>query len=71
MTEMHSSDGETIPFCEVLYPKGNVEQWMLEVERVMSESVKDTIKRALDDYFVTERTDWVLSWAGQVRYLKI
>jgi L-ribulose-5-phosphate 3-epimerase UlaE len=47
---MFSGDGEMVPFCEVLYPTGNVEDWLLEVERVMRLSIKKIIEDSLKDY---------------------
>ena len=39
-----------VPFCETLYPTGNVEDWLLEVERVMRDSLRKTIGDALANY---------------------
>ena len=39
-----------VPFCETLYPTGNVEDWLLEVERVMRDSLKEIIGDSLVDY---------------------
>ena len=39
-----------VPFCEELYPTGNVEDWLLEVERVMRSSLKAIIRDSLVDY---------------------
>ena len=50
ITKMYSGEGEDVPFCETLYPKGNVEDWLLEVERVMRASLKAIIEEALEDY---------------------
>ena len=50
ITKMYSGEGEEVAFKEKLYPKGNVEDWLLEVERVMKESLRLTIKEALDEY---------------------
>ncbi|XP_065194434.1 dynein axonemal heavy chain 1-like [Sycon ciliatum] len=66
ITEMFSSDGEKVPFSEELYPTGNVEDWLLEVERVMRASLNDILRRALEAYPVTPRTEWVLQWPGQI-----
>ena len=44
------ADGEMVPFCEELYPTGNVEDWLLEVERVMRSSLKAIIRDSLVDY---------------------
>jgi len=47
---MFSGDGENVPFCEMLYPWGNVEDWLLELERVMRASFKSIIRDSLQDY---------------------
>ena len=62
---MFSGDGEVVPFCETLYPTGNVEEWLLEVERVMRASLKQIIKDSLKDYqevsymFTLIIVDWI------------
>ena len=50
ITRMYSGEGEDVPLCETLYPTGNVEDWLLEVERVMQDSLKSIIAEALEDY---------------------
>jgi dynein heavy chain len=47
---MWSSDGEMVTLKEKLYPKGNVEDWLLELERVMRESLRKTLEEALKVY---------------------
>ena len=47
---LYLADGEMVPFCEELYPTGNVEDWLLEVERVMKSSLKAIIRDSLVDY---------------------
>ena len=47
---MFSGEGENVPFCQDLYPTGNVEDWLLEVERIMRESLKDILNRSLQVY---------------------
>ncbi|XP_065895241.1 dynein axonemal heavy chain 1-like isoform X2 [Dysidea avara] len=66
ITKMFSAEGEEVPFTESLYPKGNVEDWLLTVENVMRSSLKQIIKDSLDDYVQIPRTEWVLKWPGQV-----
>ena len=39
-----------VPFSETLYPTGDVEYWLLEVERVMRGSLKQIIGDSLVDY---------------------
>ena len=50
ITRMYSGEGEDVPLCETIYPTGNVEDWLLEVERVMRASLKSIIEQALEDY---------------------
>ena len=39
-----------MPFSESLYPTGNVEDWLLEVERVMRQSLLESVRLSVDDY---------------------
>ena len=66
MSEMTSAEGETVKFSEILYPRGNVENWLTDVERVMMASVREFLKISIAAYPDMERTDWVLKWPGQV-----
>lgn len=50
ITKMYSGEGEVVDFRETLYPTGNVEDWMLEIERVMKESLRLVIKESLANY---------------------
>jgi len=47
---MISGEGEKVPFTQRLYPEGNVEDWLLEVERVMRESLRKILSDSLEDY---------------------
>lgn len=47
---MYSGEGEDVAFRETLYPVGNVEDWMGEIERIMKESLRLIIKDSLEDY---------------------
>ena len=47
---MHSMDGESVPFSESLYPTGNVEDWLLEVERVMRQSILESVRQSVVAY---------------------
>ena len=49
---MFSGEGEEVPFKQVMYPRGNVEDWLLEVERVMMESLRQLMDEGLKDYLV-------------------
>ena len=66
---MKSSHGERIPMIERINPTdfhGAVEQWLLEVERVMGETLKEVIRNAMFDYKKKARTQWVQDWPTQV-----
>ena len=60
---MFSSDGEGVPFSEEMYPRGNVEDWLLEVERVMQASLKSILHRAIVAY--EQVGDWCWDVDGQ------
>ncbi|XP_054832932.1 dynein axonemal heavy chain 1 [Eublepharis macularius] len=66
ITHMYSAEGEEVKLFSPIYPTGNVEDWLLEVEKIMKASVRDNIERALKVYPDTPRTTWVLDWPGQV-----
>ena len=63
---MFSAENEDVTFRENIYPTGNVEDWMCEIERVMKESLRQIIRDSLEDYKKVLRTEWVLQWPGQV-----
>ncbi|XP_034961986.1 dynein axonemal heavy chain 1 isoform X2 [Zootoca vivipara] len=66
ITHMYSAEGEEVKLFSPIYPTGNVEDWLLEVERIMRASVRDNIERSIKVYPKTPRTTWVLDWPGQV-----
>lgn len=68
---MFSGEGEMVPFCEVLYPTGNVEDWLLEVERVMRLSLKRIIEESLKDYKEVYMLDCMSLMLIHTQYIKI
>ena len=50
ISKMFSGEGEVVPFSETIYPTGNVEDWLLNVEGLMQRSLKNIIEEALADY---------------------
>jgi hypothetical protein len=54
---MISAEGEKVPFTKTLYPEGNVEDWLLEVENVMRESLRQILSNALEDYITVSLTN--------------
>ncbi|XP_060604387.1 dynein axonemal heavy chain 1-like isoform X2 [Ruditapes philippinarum] len=67
ITRMYSGEGEEVEFRgKKLYPTGNVEDWMLEIENCMKDSLRIIIMESIVDYEKVPRTEWVLKWPGQV-----
>ncbi|NXX96308.1 DYH1 protein, partial [Centropus bengalensis] len=66
ITHMYSAEGEEVKLSIPTYPTENVEDWLLEVEKSMKASVRDSIERSIGVYSETPRTEWVLQWPGQV-----
>ncbi|XP_025097584.1 dynein heavy chain 1, axonemal-like [Pomacea canaliculata] len=66
ITKIYSAEFEEIDFRETLYPVGNVEDWMCEIERNMRQSLREIISDALKIYKKSQRTKFVLEWPGQV-----
>ncbi|XP_069500104.1 dynein axonemal heavy chain 1 [Ambystoma mexicanum] len=66
ITHMYSGEGEEVKLSASIYPTGNVEDWLHEVERIMKATVRDYIERSVKVYTETPRTEWVLNWPGQV-----
>uniref|UniRef100_A0A8C4W100 Dynein axonemal heavy chain 1 n=1 Tax=Gopherus evgoodei TaxID=1825980 RepID=A0A8C4W100_9SAUR len=68
ITHMYSAEGEEVKLFFPIYPTGNVENWLLEVEKSMKASVRDNIERSIRVYphVRTPRSSWVLQWPGQV-----
>ncbi|KAM9385712.1 LOW QUALITY PROTEIN: dynein axonemal heavy chain 3 [Pholidichthys leucotaenia] len=65
---MISSEKETVPITEKIYPthvKGMVEKWLLEVEKLMLRSVQHVIHQGLIDYAEVPRKK-LLKWPSQV-----
>ncbi|KAF7249781.1 Dynein heavy chain 1, axonemal [Varanus komodoensis] len=50
ITHMYSAEGEEVKLFSPIYPTGNVEDWLLEVEKMMKASVRDNIERSIRVY---------------------
>uniref|UniRef100_A0A8C3HTZ9 Dynein axonemal heavy chain 1 n=1 Tax=Chrysemys picta bellii TaxID=8478 RepID=A0A8C3HTZ9_CHRPI len=50
ITHMYSAEGEEVKLFFPIYPTGNVENWLLEVEKSMKASVRDNIERSIRVY---------------------
>ncbi len=45
---------------------GYIEKWLLEVEQMMRQSLKEHAFRAFNKYLTINRLDWVMSFPGQI-----
>ncbi|XP_056267415.1 dynein axonemal heavy chain 1 [Pseudoliparis swirei] len=66
ITHMYSGEGEEVKLSLPVWPTGNVEDWLRDVERSMKATLRDNIDRSLKVYPEQPRVEWVLSWPGQV-----
>ena len=65
MVAMYSGEKEKIQFVEGVYPEGDVELWLGEIEHMMKRSVKSEMHAAIQAYVGGEgRKQWVLDWPG-------
>ena len=66
---MISSEGEKVDLSTIISTaeaRGAVGKRLLQVEQIMTQSVRDVIEVARDDYPKNIRHDWVKNWPGQV-----
>lgn len=66
---MISAEKEVVPLSGKIVPaeaKGMVEKWLVLVERIMIQSMKDVISEAVKAYITMDRSEWLLSFPGQV-----
>ncbi|XP_067444208.1 dynein axonemal heavy chain 1 isoform X2 [Thunnus thynnus] len=66
ITHMYSGEGEEVYLFLPVWPTGNVEDWLRDVEKSMKATLRDNIDRSLKVYPEQPRVEWVLSWPGQV-----
>ena len=68
---MRAAKGEVVVLDEAIDPespenKGNVECWLLLLERMQWRTLKTSTTHGLQDYKDTPRDQWTLRWPQQV-----
>lgn len=68
---MISAEGEVVDFTRIVdvdspENRGNVEKWLVEVEKTMIDSLTDVVSRSNKDYACKPRTSWCIDYPGQV-----
>ena len=63
---MFSGEGEKVNFVKKVDPKDrNVEFWMGDVEKMMTNSVRNVLYYSITDYKEKLRNDWIINHPGQ------
>merc|ERR1719399_1988994 len=68
---MKSPEGELVPWvrkCDVTTPEnnGNVEKWLLELEEIVFDTLRERINESNGAYARQPRGEWCQEWPGQV-----
>ncbi|XP_026830590.1 dynein heavy chain 12, axonemal-like [Ooceraea biroi] len=63
---MYSAEYEEVTLRPPICPKGNVEDWLGQVESAMRNTLREFISEALEVVEQTPRKEWVCMWPGQV-----
>ncbi|KAG5345241.1 DYH1 protein, partial [Acromyrmex charruanus] len=66
ITRMYSAEYEEVVLRPTIYPEGNVEDWLGQVENAMRNTLREIIGEALEIIETTPRKEWVYMWPGQV-----
>ncbi|KXS15928.1 hypothetical protein M427DRAFT_111568 [Gonapodya prolifera JEL478] len=69
ITGMYSASKEFVRFVTTISTSetgGQVEKWLLEVEKTMLASMRSVTQESLTAYKESAREQWVLGWPGQV-----
>ncbi|KAH8612560.1 putative Dynein heavy chain N terminal region 2 domain1 [Trypanosoma vivax] len=65
ITAMMSGEGEEVEFEKTVYPVGNVEQWLCQIESMMKASLLMHMRMTVEAYIPAEREDWLFRFPAQ------
>lgn len=65
IVSMISSEGEQVPFSKPVLTKGNVEDWLCNIERAMHRTLGDLLSAANAEFSEETRTTWYFQFPGQ------
>lgn len=60
VTHMKSKEGELVPFAGKVKIKKEVDVWLDELQKMMIQTLKKEMKKAVSDYGTQLRKDWVM-----------
>jgi dynein heavy chain, axonemal len=71
VTHMISPEKEIVEFINKVDVnhgdnKGNVEFWMKDIERTMFKTLEEMMKKAIEDYGSSKRTEWLPRWPAMI-----
>jgi dynein heavy chain len=71
ITVMISQETEEVKMIRCVDPesptnKGNVEKWLLELESIQWDSIRDEVEKSKSEFPTIPRTDWMVRWPAQV-----
>ncbi|XP_071558467.1 dynein axonemal heavy chain 1-like [Temnothorax nylanderi] len=66
ITRMYSAEYEEVVLRPTIYPEGNVENWLGQVEDAMRNTLREIIGEALEIIETIPRKEWVCMWPGQI-----
>ena len=62
---MKSGEGESVTFDKTVYPVGNVEQWLSQIETTMKSSLMMHMRETVDAYPRSVREEWFFEFPSQ------
>lgn len=66
ITGMYSAEYEEVGLRPAIYPEGNVENWLGQVEDAMRGTLREIVGEALGVVGTASRKEWVYMWPGQI-----